>query len=98
MGCKNDWTPDEIAWADEQNDKRIRRKIDIITRLACRYCLMKEKAGKPIPKYARRWWKEHKRLDEMSKVEKVARERLVKTMEKLTDEDLKVLGLKRPRP
>lgn len=41
----------------EQQDR------DITARLACLWCRRLERLNKPIPPWARRWWREHKQFD-----------------------------------
>ena len=48
---------------DREDDLKMRRILDITTRVACEYLNQLEAEGKPIPDYAKEWWEYHKKHD-----------------------------------
>ncbi len=73
-------------------------RLDITTRLACEYCNELQDAGRSIPSYARKWWREHQAEDAervKQEMEEEAKKVLkAKALKKLTAAEKKVLGLK----
>jgi hypothetical protein len=55
MPCQSCGTPSD--------DREARERLDTITRLACEYCKSLERAGKVVPTWAEKWWRQHIKED-----------------------------------
>ncbi len=91
MPCRTDgpFSQDELP-PDERWKGEIRE-------LACTYCGILEDKNIPVPEWARPWWEDHKRRDEirMERDAEYAREQAIKkaALDKLTLEEREALGL-----
>lgn len=98
----------DTNWASSSSDsdiKRLKKEADKLARIACEALTELEKAGKAdflILKNdeLREWWESHKEADRKEKArvaEKERRERVrQEALDRLTDEEKELLGLKRP--
>jgi len=98
----------ESNWAHDSNDrdvKRLKAEADKLARIACAAMSELEKMGKEdflILKNEEvgQWWAAHKEADRKERervAEKERRERVKKeALDRLTDEEKELLGLKRP--
>lgn len=98
----------DTNWAHGSNDsdvRRLKKEADKLARIACEALTELEKAGKAdflILKNdeLREWWEAHKEADRKEKArvaEKERRERVKQeALDRLTDEEKELLGLKRP--
>ncbi len=76
---------------------KIKRLRDAETRLACDRCKSFEAAGFVVPEWAQEWWLEHRKEDEKrvaTRPQSLAEMRArVELIQRLSQEDLKLLGL-----
>lgn len=77
--------------------QREAERLDVMARLACLYCTELEETQRPIPKWAKSWWKEHQEEDaarEERQDEERGRKRLRSSgLKKLSAAERKALGL-----
>ena len=72
-------------------------KIDLLTDILCKFCRLVESEHREIPEFAKEWWNEHKKDDEI-RIEK-EKEKQIKNilkdqaLAKLTKEEMEALGL-----
>ena len=98
----------DTNWANDSNDrdvKRLKAEADKLARIACAAMTELEKMGKEdflILKNEEvgHWWAAHKEADRKERervAEKARRERVKKeALDRLTDEEKELLGLKKP--
>lgn len=81
----------------EAEERRMREDDNTMTRLACDRCKSIEASGGEIPKWAKRWWQEHKSLDaeRMERNQQQKREASIrkKAISKLSKSERAALGV-----